>query len=1297
MARRCRQKASAAAGGGLCRRRCGGGDEKERCSESAVPSQRDLSHLLEPQLTVAVSGARAGDVLVGTRARAAAARGVRLEVVSGFVRAGARERIHFGEQTVLRAVARHFGLSHARAAQFVADTIEDVAAADCRPGCGKSNSVMGKICSCTCRPPSFCTCPPECTFRVLDGGILEEYAAEVGKASELEACIANRRVVDWRDILGLVGKHCLVLRRSLYSTEQGPTETSSAEGSVDLCCGDREYKHLNLFSGLIVRVPREATTPCTMPQLMGLCHDALRHKGVDFTESQFELCRCVLAPLTLGGLKSAHQKSIRFGARKVDIGCGISVPAELFVALTCILMFGHPGSFSPELQLFTRGCTSALKRTFVVVSEDAWVRDAPLTTLVCAALLCQRKPCWHPHPCLILVTLDTSISAVRSLEVCDWRRLGGTCVSSLLVSTTLAHDLDVAARALRAVRSFEGDMVMQDTIAELAKAGHLPIQSIMEQARPELMPLCHLVDQHAFRGIAHAARGLGHGFPTVFRTLFERVTGVNPRWTSGFSPSQFSDSKIVAAARFAQRIALRFALHEKPEQLLVLPEHGQFHFPLDAGVLAAAIGPINVKVEKRPLTVTLGTRDPSDEVVMRPPSRDAKDLYDVSVEEKLAAVAAARAMPHKINSPFPIGKLARFKQDEWTVDDIPWTTLQQRGLEVEYPLHPAPRPWCGLDDDAAIIEAVGFQGDGLAVGARAAVLNACSLVPQDVVLRAISLVQQQCEKVTMPTPSLDGGQSADQLMAYPGDPDAYRFLLALSRCTPGALRPGQVPTFVVPNLMLLRQVEAWLREGVQQGGPAIEHVRHNNAGRWRHFRVDDSALMPHQRDAVLEMQERDRHGVRGHFLFLDTGYGKTLTSLCYINRFLAETSLDVHSVLWVAPNELVQPTLEQLSRKWNAPAVELPVDGAPTEGAVNVARHDYLRRVVERLAAAAPRMIAVFDECDTCYGPTQRTSAAHRIAQLSGKIICQTATPLRSKSDALAEWLRQIEPFPVSVENWLVAANGIVSKQIDLGIGVQYEEVVAPLSNSVREAHLKGKRDWLSIAKATQEATDDALVTEACKASVDGVLLVADSTVHISRLISMLHARGVAAGAFERRKDSSINVLVVSKRNCRGYNEASRLGALITGVYAGNGADRHQMLGRLKRIGQCRPRINHMTVFMRGTILELLHRRHSCVDTMNITLEQLGDRYGTEVLRQIHDTTELTVTSSANNNGLSGRPEAKQGQVCDRISHPQSLGCVLETTADADKGHVQQRPGHKDHAPVWRLPKRPRTVLHLDD
>merc|ERR1712151_847871 len=136
------------------------------------------------------------------------------------------------------------------------------------------------------------------------------------------------------------------------------------------------------------------------------------------------------------------------------------------------------------------------------------------------------------------------------------------------------------------------------------------------------------------------------------------------------------------------------------------------------------------------------------------------------------------------------------------------------------------------------------------------------------------------------------------------------------------------------------------------------------------------------------------------------------------------------------------------------------------------------------------------------------------------------------------------------------------------------------------------------------------MVQEVAKRAKDGVLLVANDKAHVERLLTLVRSKGIAAGNFDQRGVESVRVVVVTKRHCRGYNEAARLGSLVTGVYPGNGADRHQLIGRLKRIGQHRSQICQVTVYMLNTILHLLHLRPQPVDTLNISLTALGQLYG---------------------------------------------------------------------------------------
>ena len=101
-----------------------------------------------------------------------------------------------------------------------------------------------------------------------------------------------------------------------------------------------------------------------------------------------------------------------------------------------------------------------------------------------------------------------------------------------------------------------------------------------------------------------------------------------------------------------------------------------------------------------------------------------------------------------------------------------------------------------------------------------------------------------------------------------------------------------------------------------------------------------------------------------------------------------------------------------------------------------------------------------------------------------------------------------------------------------------------------------------------------------------------------------------------------------------GYNGASRFCGIVKGVYAGNGSSRHQMMGRVCRIGQIRKevcnstfkrevclilllfclQVKYVTVAMENSMLMLLYERQQRVDTMNISLEALAKAFEVDVL-----------------------------------------------------------------------------------
>merc|ERR1712137_17354 len=631
---------------------------------------------------------------------------------------------------------------------------------------------------------------------------------------------------------------------------------------------------------------------------------------------------------------------------------------------------------------------------------------------------------------------------------------------------------------------------------------------------------------------------------------------------------------------------------------------------------------------------------------MLPPSeRNPKDLYGgVTDAEKDLAIGIARSKKFDIHSKLLGDGEVTYShtQHRWLFDGTIWMDIQGEGRKCSVPRVPTPA-WIGhvsLDDDDAVRSSVQEIGTGMIEDAENVVRELVKNMPRDVVHRARSMIQQQYQTVAMPVPTLQGGQRGDQLMPYPGDWNAFRLLVLLSRLVPGALRLDVVPRFSVPDVTLLRMLERWMIvEDSKETTNAQEANRWATHAAWKAMEaVREQSLMPHQSYAVNQMLERDsQRGVPGHYLVMDTGLGKTRTALCYLHHRLSHTSLgdDVKFILWVAPKSTVEDLVRSIgdtTKEYGGqtlPAFQVPRTAkkdktvALREYHVNVIDSDFMRVLIQlNLPAVASQCVVVFDEVDTMYEPTQRTSACRRLAKLVPVFVAQTATPMNKNVTHLASWLADTEQYPVDDSNYLVAASGMVSLQVSLNITM--EEIVhkVPLHPEVRVGMRKyiterSSSQWLKLADLTQRQTDVAMCDKAVELINEdrkdhpngGILMVAHSLPHANRLVKMMVRRKIRSGLFEDLHDSSVSCVVVTQKQDRGYNGATRLKGIVKGVYAGNGASRHQMRGRVRRMGQKRDTVLYVTVLMEHSMLELLHERQQRADSINISLQELAHEF----------------------------------------------------------------------------------------
>jgi hypothetical protein len=1218
-------------------------------NDSAIDDKSDSFALMAAgRPSVHLTGAYEGEVIEGGRTgdQASQSAGVLLMVVN---RPMARRPSGSDEDELARLTARHLGLTPQEAKMRLQDVhglplLPEVAP----PMRRRLQYVVGKYC--LCHKPLTCKCPQELNFKILDVGKWKEFeGAEGTDIPFLEEAAREGTWLSWMQILERLGNRFLSLRHELFTVRPSsflvdhpyPNRRPMFDGYLEIAT----RWLIPAGSDKALKVPPSAALPplvADVQRLVAAVYDQAcpAADDQDKVRTQQEHCSQAVALLTMGQLKSLFQKLIRGGVRTILVE-GVGVPTQLYLLCAVGQLFLCKGVFVPEVQSFVRGSTAVLKRLAVVLAEDAFVSDGcteKISFLLSVALATKLLPDYHVTADTMQLCMTIAMDAMASWECLDLTTIAGgvTLLPRHLQTADLrldaGADFECITWLLKELRSLAGDLEMYDNIASTVKVKkRLPLLQI----RPEYRESIHrgartdfsTADFHCYRGIALLMPPSGRSFAEIHRDIFRTLTGINPRRSlpaelqlRAGQPWDLTAAACFKAARLAQYHCF---YPPRPLPLLAVKSSCTVRVPMAVSQLAAAAGHITVRCGSTVWQVVLGEQVPEDMMVIRKPSRDAKrDLLDVDTDTENVVLARARAKPHKLTGSLR-GCCAQFRDGEWQVDHKSWRNeWVPKGWEEEVPVHPHDH-LDGLTEDQQLAIAFTRTGDGIVEEAEYHVGQLCRSLDYRVLGRLLSLMRFAGSKLVLPVPALDGGLAQNALEAPTRfDPACYRALLLLSAWVPGALQPSHVPGFRVKSRVLFARLLEWV---------TASFTRPHDDGQWQ--LPDHSARLYDYQKRIVEQLKANLDREHGCFLLADTGLGKTLIAEHTLQQRLSTEKY----VLWVCPGKIQEATRQLLCDQWACPAVTVSLKSNRggsrvlklKPGCINVIKHDQLRLVTEELLTLAHETVVVFDEVDTCYGSTARTSAAFMLARSCAWFIAMTATAVCRDLEPLIKWLDMSKEYAVTDANYLTAFAGSCAVRAELGIETVDVVNKIPLSSSVRITckQLVGK--WVQMAQVILEATDNALVqtAQAEAFAIDllstgqeicrGCLLVADSEMHANRLVNLLTDRGVVAGCFDKADDSSLEVLVVTKRNCRGYNHAIRFGSMVTGVYAGNAADRQQMRGRIKRIGQQRSIVRYVTVVMENTILDLLHQRHEQNDLLNCSLESLGHEVGAEILAQL--------------------------------------------------------------------------------
>jgi len=1028
---------------------------------------------------------------------------------------------------------------------------------------------------------------------------------------------------------------------------------------------------------------------------------------------QVESCtrKLIASQMHFGALKSLIQKVARVQAKTISYdfnGESEKWNGAVTAMAGLAMLFTSRGSgFVPDLGLYVRGQVAALKRLGVVMVEDAWPekphlnglpgnRDpgVVLEAILAAALVCSQVDDYHCPNDLIRSCLKVMAASACSSQVIAWRENVDNATVTWRVSKPA---LDGAARILRELRSFKGDMDMFDQVASSVNENGRMLMKENPHDIGGVVPIEHVIDQHVYRGVAHTLLdfpGTESSFPSRFKMIFNRVTGFSPRLADHLLDET---DPIVCAVRTAQRMIGTHVFNGSKPYQVEAPMEEELEVALDYGVMSAGVGvvgPFRVSTSAAEnledgfmpggkqasstwnLLVILPVEKRGEIVIhyVSAHSNDNSKKPPITASAKRKAVAACRAKKtYPFSSPMMRGYTSvhySADSDHYIVagayvDDMQWSFDVPNTISVPYVKALNAPGEEGLDwqdddtvhkwlsetenEESSPVMIAGWEHTlGGLVRTLATPATQQGFDARTMLVRMVGFLKQQYTDVTLPTPGLKGEQASDQLKPEPGDWMIWRMLLAISRLCPGALRPVQVPRFKVVDSRLLRMVEEHLKllvlsSDADAGTQATwsDYCSSFEAG-W--------ALLPtprepfdYQATLVNTMLKRDREAIvrtQGHFVSLETGLGKTLVGLYYALKYAAAIG-GVSRVLWVAPMKVIATTLKEACTDWGL-KMQVHIGEVNRKNPVfrdnfiNVVGFEWFstggsRGALEKSFLESARgALVVFDEVHTMYNANIRASTMRDAALASVKFVCMTATPIGAPSQALAlDWLKDTVGFPLARDNQLVAAAMMVAARVELPIeGLERVQMCSGTDALDKEhkAHLLAG-DWAEAAKAARGMCSKEMARMAVELAIadiaehgkgGGVLVVLDNQSELDdmtkRITDVRDSRvGANVGKVAQRNpdttdDPNFGILLVTKNDVTGYN-MQRMGAILTGVYASSAAKRHQMRGRIRRVGQKRKSVQYWTFVPESTILELLFKRHNSVDKKNESLKDLAEEY----------------------------------------------------------------------------------------
>mmetsp|Transcript_84554 Transcript_84554/g.273870 ORF Transcript_84554/g.273870 Transcript_84554/m.273870 type:complete len:376 (-) Transcript_84554:23-1150(-) len=289
----------------------------------------------------------------------------------------------------------------------------------------------------------------------------------------------------------------------------------------------------------------------------------------------------------------------------------------------------------------------------------------------------------------------------------------------------------------------------------------------------------------------------------------------------------------------------------------------------------------------------------------------------------------------------------------------------------------------------------------------------------------------------------------------------------------------------------------------------------------------------------------------------------------------------------------------------------------PRPGWLHIIKYDHFTQTEQlkaSLVEAATEAIAMYDEADSLFGPSQRGKFCSGVAPLFLAVVWATATALRKFSDNIVPLQRVAANFslhvPITNENLIVFYTHLLyfRRPVDIQQERKEETIEPELSAAYRAAVRDGQ--WHQAATEVFHSSARQLMEVAARERP--ALLFVESAPQAEHLLSAARAGAAPAaagrigGRQEAERGEALDVCVLPKSVNRAYNWGRRFRAIVSLPLMMSVAGRVQMEGRILRLDQQFKQVRFVTVVPRYTILESLRRRQLLDDAWQVAIEQCG-------------------------------------------------------------------------------------------